>query len=70
MSKTPPEGYVYDGEHLVEEGLGTWHVVYAENGGAKGAIWMPYPLPELETTQEEKAAIAAAKRGKRRRRKR
>lgn len=67
-AKTPPEGYVYDGEHLVEEGLGTWHVVYAENGTVKGAVFMPYPLPELETTIEERAAIAQRKRGKRRRR--
>lgn len=70
MAKEAPEGYVYDGEHLVEAGLGTYHVVYAENGSAKGVLFMPYPLPELETTVEEKAAIAQAKRGKRRRRKR
>ncbi len=70
MAKEAPEGFVYDGEHLVEEGLGTWHVVYAENGSVKGAIFMPYPLPELETTEAEKAAIAQAKRGQRRRRKR
>jgi len=62
----PPEGYVYDGEHLVEAGLGTHHVVYAENGSVKGVIFCPYPLPELDTTEAEKAEIAQARYRRRR----
>jgi len=66
MAKEAPEGYVYDGEHLVEAGLGTWHVIYAENGSVKGALFMPYPLPELETTEAEKAETRRIRRRRRR----
>jgi hypothetical protein len=66
-AKTPPEGYVYDGEHLVEEGLGTWHPVYDEDMRVKGAIFMPYPLPHIEPTGEEIVKTRRARRRNRRR---
>lgn len=57
MAKAAPEGFVYDGEHLVEAGLGTWHIVYDCDGRPKGAIFCPFPIPPIEYTVEETAAI-------------
>ena len=68
MAKEAPEGYVYDGEHLVEAGLGTWHVIYREDGSVKGAIFCPYPVVLPELTTEEERAIREAKRRTRRKR--
>lgn len=67
MAKEAPEGYVYDGEHLVEAGLGTYHVVYREDGSVRGAIFCPYPVVLPELTTEEERAIREAKRRHRRR---
>lgn len=65
--KVAPEGYVYDGDHLVEAGLGTYHPVYDQDGRAKGAIFMPYPLPAIKESAE---ALQAQRRARRRNRRR
>jgi len=62
-----PEGYVYDGDHLVEAGLGTYSPVYDVDGRVKGAIFCPYPIPAIEETQESLQAQRRAKRRNRRR---
>lgn len=58
---------MWDGNHLIERGLGTWHIHYNEDGSVKGAFKVPYPCVVPELTYEQEQAIKARKRRKRRR---
>ena len=59
-SKEAPEGFVYDGKHLVEQGLATHHPVYAEDGTVKGVVSIPFPLRCTEVGCEGKCIHDAA----------
>jgi hypothetical protein len=64
--KAAPEGMMWDGKHLIEKGLGTWHIHYNEDGSVKGAIFCSYPVVVPELTHEQEQAIKARKRKRRR----
>lgn len=66
-TKLTPEGMMWDGNHLIERGLGTWHPVYDEDGRVKGAVRVPYPCVVPEVTYEEKVSIRRARNVNRRR---
>lgn len=51
-----------------EEGLGTWHPWYREDGTVLRMVYVPYPCVVPEPTMAEAEAMRAAKAGKRRRR--
>jgi hypothetical protein len=54
----------------MEEGLGTWHPWFDEEGRIIRAVFVPYPCVVPEPTMAEAEAMRAAQSGKRRRRKR